>query len=57
MAVFLCTAMVFSTTGCSKKVNIPDAYKLNSDVFGLMHSDVTEISQNHLMTWRENLRN
>ena len=50
MAVLLCTAMVFSTTGCGEKVNVPDSYKLNSNVFGLMHSEAAEISGNHLMS-------
>ena len=50
MAVLLCTAMVFSITGCGEKVNIPDSYKLNSNVFGLMHSEAAEISGNHLMS-------
>ena len=50
MAVFLCTAMVFSTTGCGEKVNIPDAYKMNSNIFGLLHSNGGEISGSHLLS-------
>ena len=51
MAVLLCTAMVFLSTGCgSEPVNIPDAYKLNSDIFGLLHGTSDEISDSHLMS-------
>ena len=51
IAVLLCTAMVFLNTGCgADPVNIPDSYKLNSDIFGLLHSQTEEISENHLMS-------
>ena len=51
MAVLLCTAMVFLSTGCgSEAVNIPDSYKLNSDIFGLLHNSTEEISESHLMS-------
>ena len=50
LAVLLCTAMVFSVSGCgSKTANVPDAYKLNSDIFGLLHTEAGEISENHLL--------
>ncbi len=51
IAVLLCTAMVFLVSGCgSKEVNIPDSYKLNSDIFGLLHAQSDEISGSHLMS-------
>ena len=50
IAVLLCTAMVFSVSGCgTDQVNIPDSYKINSDIFGLLHEESEEISGNHLM--------
>ena len=42
--------MVFSTTGCSEKVNVPDAYKINSNIFGLLYSNGEEISGSHLLS-------
>lgn len=51
IAVFLCTAMVFFVSGCGKKnVNIPDSYKINSDIFGLLHTEKENISVNHLLS-------
>ena len=31
--------MVFSSIGCSKTVNIPDSYKINSSIFGLLNGE------------------
>lgn len=50
IAVLLCTAMVFSISGCGKNENIPDAYKLNSNIFGLLHSETESVSGSHLMS-------
>lgn len=50
IAVLLCTAMVFSVSGCSKNADIPNSYKLNSDIFGLLHADSEDISGSHLMS-------
>ena len=41
--------MVFSTTGCGEKVNIQDAYKINSNMFGLLYHG-EESSENHLLS-------
>lgn len=62
VAVFLCTAMVFSTTGCSETVNIPDSYKINSNIFGLLYEGEENFADNHLMSARicvanENIEN
>ena len=51
IAVLLCTAMVFLVSGCgNKNVTIPDSYKLNSDIFGILHTETEESSVNHLMS-------
>ncbi len=50
VAVLLCTAMVLSVSGCGKTENIPDSYKLNSDIFGLLHTDSKEAAGSHLMS-------
>lgn len=50
MAVLLCTAMVFSASGCQKKENIPDSYSLYSNVFGLLHTETEKPSGNYLMS-------
>ena len=39
MAVLLCTAMILSLSGCSQKADIPNAYKINSGVYGLLNID------------------
>lgn len=50
IAVLLCTAMVFSLSGCNQKSgNVTNAYKLNSDIFGLIHNDMQPVTGNHLM--------
>jgi D-alanyl-D-alanine carboxypeptidase (penicillin-binding protein 5/6) len=50
IAVLLCTAMLFTVSGCSKQqVNIPDSYQINSDIFGLLQEESEEIIGNHLM--------
>ena len=49
LAVFLCTAMIFSLSGCGKQTKIPDAYKLSSDVFGLYHTGDAQTSDSRLM--------
>lgn len=48
-AVLLCAVMVF-LSGCGKKSDIPDTYKLNSNVFGLLYDETEEISGSHLMS-------
>ena len=50
VAVFLCTAMVFSTTGCGEKVVIQDSYKINSNIFGLLYEGSEDISGSHLLS-------
>lgn len=50
LAVLLCTAMVFSLSGCGNHGNIPDAYKLSSDVFGLYHTSDAQNSGSRLMS-------
>ena len=51
IAVLFCTAMVFLVSGCGKKnVTIPDSYKLSSDIFGILHTEIDEIAENHLMS-------
>ena len=47
--IFLCMAMALSVTACGKKTHISDAYKLNSDVFGLLHGQMDETAGSHLM--------
>lgn len=49
MAVLVCTAMVFSMTGCGKKAVIPNAYQLNSNAFGLLQGETTGASADHLL--------
>ncbi len=50
IAVLLCTAMVFSLSGCNQKSdNVANAYKLNSDTFGLLHNDLQPATGSHLM--------
>lgn len=50
IAVLLCTAMVFSVSGCgADQVNIPDSYKINSDIFGLLHEESEESFESYLM--------
>ena len=39
MAVLLCTAMIISLSGCSQKTDIPNTYKINSSVFGLLKKE------------------
>ena len=39
MAVFMCTAMIISLSGCSQKTDIPNPYKINSSVFGLLKKE------------------
>ena len=39
MAVLFCTAMILSLSGCSQKADIPNAYKINSGVYGLLNID------------------
>ena len=50
LAVLICTAMVFLCAGCGKEERIPNAYKLNSDLFGLMHGETEAFADNHLMS-------
>lgn len=51
IAVLLCTAMVFLVSGCgNKNANIPDSYKLNSDIFGILHTESGDISESHLLS-------
>ena len=50
IAVLLGMAMIFSVSGCGNKKNIPNAYKLSSDVFGLYHTGDELNSGNHLMS-------
>ena len=52
IAVFLCTALVFSVSGCSKKETIPNAYKLSSDTFGLYPGGSEQDSGRHLMSMK-----
>lgn len=49
IAVLLCTAMVFSVSGCGKAVFIPNSYKLGSDNFGILPKKNSDISESHLM--------
>ncbi len=49
IAVLLCTAMIFSMTGCGKKGTITDPYNLNSDIFGLLHMESEDIAESHLL--------
>lgn len=62
IAVFICTAMIFSISGCGKQTSIQNAYKLSSDAFGLYHTGDPENSGSHLMSARlcvanENIEN
>ena len=50
MVILLCITMVLSVTGCGKKHHVSDPYKLNSDVFGLLHNQAEDVSGNHLMS-------
>lgn len=50
VVVLLCAIMAFSSAGCGKKSDIPDPYKLNSNVFGLFYDEAEEISGSHLMS-------
>lgn len=50
IAVLLCAAMVFSVSGCKKEETVPDAYQLNSSVFGLLREEGSESGQSRLMT-------
>ena len=48
VAVLLCTAMVFSTSGCGKATSIPDPYRIGSSIFGLLQGE-DDSFQSHLM--------
>ena len=48
--MLLCVTMALSVTGCGKKLHVSDPYKLNSDVFGLLHNQAEEVSGSHLMS-------
>lgn len=48
IAVFLCTAMVFSISGCGKAKTIPNPYRIGSSIFGLINTEVGSF-ENHLM--------
>ena len=50
MVILLCITMALSVTGCGKKHYVSDPYKLNSDVFGLLHNQAEDVSGNHLMS-------
>ncbi len=50
LAVLLCTAMIFSLTGCNGQSKVPNAYKLSSNVFGLYHAGDEQISGSRLMS-------
>lgn len=50
IAVLLCTALVFSVSGCKKEEAVPDAYQLNSSVFGLLHEAEEDLGQNRFMS-------
>lgn len=49
MAVLLCTAMVFSVSGCGKEEIIANAYNVSSDYFGLYQTDPENTVSSHLM--------
>lgn len=49
LITLLCIAMVLPLAGCGRKARISDAYKLNSDVFGLIRSLDDEGNASHLM--------
>ena len=49
LAVLLCTAMIFSFSGCGKQNKVPNAYKLSSDVFGLYHTGALQTHGSCLM--------
>lgn len=48
IAVLLCTAMVFSTSGCGKAKVIPNPYRIGSSIFGLLNTEASPF-ENHLM--------
>ncbi len=50
IAVLLCTAMVFSMTGCAANEPVADSYKINSSIFGLLHGTAEETDASHLMS-------
>ncbi len=49
IAVLFCTAMVFSLSGCGKGEKVPDAYKINSNLFGLLQEETGNASGSRLM--------
>lgn len=49
IAVLLCTAMVFSISGCGKTKTVPNPYRIGSSIFGLLHAEDGSF-QNHLMS-------
>lgn len=49
IAALLCSAIVFTMTGCSKSVPITNAYHINSDLFGLVDHSLEENETGHLM--------
>lgn len=49
IAVLLCTAMVFSVSGCGKTVFIPDSYNIGSEIFGLLHEEDAQTANSHLL--------
>ena len=51
MAVLLCTAMVVCT-GCGNTSQIPNRYKLNNEIFGLLFDEDSESIGSHLMSNR-----
>ena len=50
LAILLCMTLTFSVTGCGRKSHNSDSYKLNSDVFGLLHGQEEDVTKNHLMS-------
>lgn len=51
IAVLLCTAMVLSITGCGKNESVPNAYKVNSSIYGLLNSSEEDgAASSHLMS-------
>ena len=49
LAVLLCTAIIFSLSGCGKQNKVPNAYKLSSDAFGLYHTGDLQTHGSRLM--------
>lgn len=48
--LLLCMAMSISAFGCGKSQSqVPNAYKLSSDTFGLLHNDIQSSGDSHLM--------